>query len=70
MEPLCDPLGDRSVKTVPAPPHRPLKRTLFFPPTLKGKPDWKLVRDHLQKEGRIAKEDVIYLIAETSKVIS
>ena len=70
MEPLIDPLGDRMVKTVPPPPHRPLKRELFFPPNLKGKPDWKLVRDHLQKEGRILKEDVIHLIAETSKVLS
>lgn len=70
MEPLTDPVGDRFVKTVPCPPHRPLKRELFFPASLKGKPDWKLVREHLQKEGRINKKDVIHLITETSKVLS
>lgn len=70
MEPLIDPLNDRTVKTVPLPPHRPLKRELIFPPQLKGKPDWKLVREHLQKEGRLLKKDVIHLVTEASKILS
>jgi len=47
MEPLIDPLKDRAVKTVKAPPHRPLSKELMFPDKLKKKPDWKLLRDHL-----------------------
>lgn len=31
MEPLCDPLNDRFMKTVRAPPHRPLSRNLMWP---------------------------------------
>jgi len=32
------------------------------------KPDWRTVRDHLSKEGRISKEDLIHLINDTNKV--
>lgn len=31
MEPLCDPLNDRNMKTVRPPPHRPLARQLIWP---------------------------------------
>ena len=31
METLCDPLSDRQVKTVKAPPHRPLNSNLMYP---------------------------------------
>ena len=31
MEPLSDPKGDRAVKTVKPPPHRPLYRHLIWP---------------------------------------
>ena len=86
MQPLSDPNNDRAIKTVRPPPHRPLDKNLFFPPGLKGiynnfwfsykiflflgKPDWKLVRDHLAKEGRIWKEDFIKLINDANKVFS
>ena len=33
MEPLCDPNGDRKIKDLPAPPHRPLGEDLLYPPT-------------------------------------
>jgi len=68
MEPLSDPLKDRVVKSVKLPPHKPLTRELMFPDRLKGKPDWKVIRDHLQKEGRIAKEDLIKLVGDANKV--
>jgi len=68
MEPLIDPNKDRVVKTVKPPPHRPLARHLMFSEKNKGKPDWRLIRDHLQKEGRIAKEDLIKLINDTNKI--
>jgi len=37
MEPLSDPLKDRVVKKVKAPPHRPLTDALMFPKKGSGK---------------------------------
>lgn len=37
---------------------------------LLDKPDWKAVRDHLQKEGRVDKQDLIKLIVDTNKILS
>ena len=34
------------------------------------KPDWKLIRDHLHKEGRIAKPELFKLIQEMNKILS
>ena len=68
MDPLSDPLKDRAIKSVKPPPHRPLSRQLMFPDRLKNKPDWKVIRDHLQKEGRIEKEDLIKLITDANKL--
>ena len=34
------------------------------------KPDWKLLKDHLSKEGRITKEDLLKLIADANKIFS
>ena len=33
------------------------------------KPDWKLLKDHLHQEGRIAKEDLIRLVNDCNKVL-
>jgi len=68
MEPLLDPTKDRVIKSIKAPPHRPLPRELMFPEKLKGKPDWRLIKDHLHKEGRIAKEELVKLIQDTNKI--
>jgi serine/threonine-protein phosphatase 2B catalytic subunit len=85
MEPLADPVKDRVLKTVRPPPHRPLNRTLMFPEKLRSifkipylkklliqadLPDWKVVRDHLSKEGRIRKEEVLKLIIDVNKILS
>jgi len=35
-----------------------------------GKPDWKVIRDHLHKEGRISKENLIQLIDECNRILS
>jgi len=40
----------------------------MYPDKLKNKPDWKAVRDHLQKEGRIAKEDLVKLVNDANKL--
>ncbi|EGR29243.1 ser thr protein phosphatase family protein, putative [Ichthyophthirius multifiliis] len=70
MEPLSDPVNDRSVKTVRPPPHKPLSQNLMWP-TKNGitKPDWKVIRDHLTKEGRIEKEDLLKLVAQCNKIM-
>lgn len=36
MQPLSDPTGDRSVKTVRAPPHKPLDKNLLWPASSRG----------------------------------
>lgn len=69
MEPLTDPTNDRRVKTVRPPPHKPLSKNLIWPAHLKNKPDWKCLRDHLAKEGRIDKEDFVKLINDTNKIL-
>ncbi|CAK80679.1 unnamed protein product (macronuclear) [Paramecium tetraurelia] len=69
MDLLNDPANDRHVKTLKPPPHRPLMRNLMFPDKLKNKPDWKLLRDHLQKEGRVSKEDLYKLVGDCNKLL-
>lgn len=73
MERLCDPCDDRPVKSHPGPPHRPLDHSLLFPESLKRGPqyvpDWKLLRDHLQAEGRINKLDMIQLCALAAEAL-
>lgn len=70
MEPLSDPLGDRIVKTVTPPPHRPLdSEHIFAPPGTDFKDpnaplpvDWKLIMKNFQKNGRLSKEATIRLL--------
>jgi len=62
MEPLADPLGDRVVEEVPPPPHRFLDSYLLFPRSTPGKPDWKVLKDHLKIEGRVSKADCLQLV--------
>lgn len=60
---LPDPYGDRVVKEVPLPPQHPIKHEVLFPPNLKiGNaeiPDWAVLKDHLMKEGRLNKSDLV-----------
>lgn len=37
---------------------------------MKDKPDWKLLKDHLQKEGRVSKEDLCKLVGDCNKLLS
>ena len=70
MEPLLDPLGDRIVKTVVPPPHRPLySENIFAPagtdfkdPNAPLPVDWKLIMKNFQKNGRLSKEASIRLL--------
>ena len=60
MELLCDPLGDRVMRDIAPPPHQCISHHLLFPTP--NKPNWKLLKDHLFKEGRVSKEDVIMIL--------
>ena len=62
MDPLCDPLGDRQMREMIPPPHRRLSHNLLYPSA--SKPNWRLLKDHLLKEGRIEKSDLILLIEQ------
>ena len=61
VEPLPDPFEDRVMKDVLPPPHLPLPHNKLFPK--KGLPDWKILRDHLTREGVIEKSDLLLLIS-------
>ncbi|KAL4432241.1 hypothetical protein ABPG74_020209 [Tetrahymena malaccensis] len=69
MDPLSDPMNDRHIKSVRPPPHRPLSRSLIWPNKNSNKPDWKIIKDHLSKEGRIEKEDLVRLVADCNKIM-
>jgi serine/threonine-protein phosphatase 2B catalytic subunit len=74
MDSLPDPLDDRVMKDVLPPPQKPLARSKLYPKksissnnnskylNLDTIPDWKLLRDHLAREGRLEKADLLELI--------
>ena len=50
-------IPDRAITDFDPPPAEPLADELLYPTTgSKKKPDWKALRDHLSKEGRVSKE--------------
>ena len=60
MEELSDPfLDDRVMKNVAPPPRYPMEHQKLFPK--KNLPDWKALKSHLTKEGRLSKPDIIEL---------
>ena len=63
MDPLPDPYGDRKVKQVEPPPSQPLSEDLMW--TSDAVPNWELVADHIKKEGKIGKDNMIKLISLT-----
>ena len=69
MEPLLDPLGDRIIKSVPLPPHRPLgSDAIFGGPGAALPVDWKLIMKNFQKNGRLSKEATVKLLKMTLDV--
>lgn len=71
---LPDPKKDRMVNTVVPPPQYPLTHNLLFPENKRiGKqevPDWNVLKDHLLKEGRIHKKDLIQIINDVTEIMS
>ena len=60
VDSLPDPFEDRVMRDVLPPPHLPLPHAKLFPK--KGIPDWKVLRDHLTREGKLEKADLLELI--------
>ena len=67
MESLLDPRKDRQVPDIPAPPHRPIKDELLYP-AKNSVPNWKALRDHLSREGRLTKKHVLKIIADATAI--
>ena len=68
MEPLSDPLHNRTVKSLPPPPHKPLSHSLLFP-AASPFPDYHLLQSHLHREGRISKSDAMELLNRVFEVM-
>ena len=60
MKEISDPFDDRIIKKVSPPPKYPMNRKILFPK--KNIPDWKELKNHLIKEGFLAKPDIIEII--------
>ena len=67
MEPLLDPLNDRAVPSVPAPPHRPLAIDIMIKPYSRI-PNWKMIQDHLASGGFLSRSSAIYLITQAKYI--
>eukprot|EP01066_Platyproteum_vivax_P010855 Platyproteum_vivax@DN4888_c0_g1_i1.p1 len=63
-----DPFADRVVKEIEPPPSKPLADELLFPKK-NGVPDWKVLRDHLCREGRVKKEHCLDLIKRVTNIV-
>lgn len=69
MEPLPDPKGDRVVKEIEPPPAQPISHELLYPNDGTA-PDWRALKQHMQKEGRVSKEHCMDLIKRVSDITS
>lgn len=67
MDSLSDPLNDRVIKDH-IPVHRFLSHELLFPEENNGKPSYKNLRTHFQREGRLTKSDLIQIVDQVSNI--
>lgn len=68
MDPIADPKNDRVVKDVEPPPAKPLTSQLLFPEGVSGPPDWKCLKTHIFREGRVLKTHCLELIKRVSDI--
>lgn len=69
MENLPDPLSDRVVNITP-PPNRTLRNEALFPDGLTSKPDYRVLRDHFFREGKLDKTQVMEIIRQAAKLFT
>lgn len=64
-------IPDRIIADFEPPPSAPLKDEFLFPEKDSGKtlPDWKALRDHLNKEGRLSKESCHQILNDTLSML-
>lgn len=67
VEPLLDPLQDRVLKSLEPAPHRPLPSSLLFTRP-GGLPDIQVLKNHLKKEGRVSKQDLLQIFNQVIEV--
>ncbi|EZG59054.1 serine/threonine-protein phosphatase, partial [Gregarina niphandrodes] len=63
-------LNDRQVPEVEAPPQHPLSPAILWPEGSDKKPDWKALRAHCLKEGRLSISDCLLLINRVTSILS
>ncbi|CAD98461.1 protein phosphatase 2B catalytic subunit, calcineurin like phosphatse superfamily [Cryptosporidium parvum Iowa II] len=68
MQPLKDPLNDRVVKESDPPPPLPITEELLFPNGIEGNPDWRILKSHLLREGRVRKDHLLEIVRRTSEI--
>eukprot|EP00347_Sterkiella_histriomuscorum_P020975 403335741 len=70
---LPDPTGDRMVSQVVPPPQHPISHNILFPESKKRGsqevPDWIALKEHLLKEGRMHKKDLIQMIRDVTEIM-
>ena len=67
-----DPVPDRVVTDFDPPPTEPLADELLFPNRGAKKrciPDWKVLKEHLSKEGRVSKEQCHQILNDTISML-
>ncbi|OMJ83404.1 hypothetical protein SteCoe_15672 [Stentor coeruleus] len=68
MEPMLNPLNDRFLNDLPAPPGRPISRDVLYP-SGQFVPNWRALQSHLHKEGRVSKAECIEIITQTTSLL-
>jgi len=66
MEPLKDPLCDRTVVELIPPPHLPLSSELLF--DSKDLPNIEVLKRHFHSEGRVSKTDALKIIEKAARI--
>lgn len=66
-------IPDRVITDFDPPPAAPMDENLLFPEKESKKkytPDWKALRDHLSKEGKVSKESCHQILNDTLTMLS
>lgn len=68
MDPLPDPKNDRVVRDIEPPPARPITGALLFPSGDCGPPDWRALKQHVFREGKVTRDHCLELIRRVSDI--
>ena len=68
MDPMKDPLHDRFLQDLPAPPSEPISKVLLYKPGT-SLPNCKELQSHLHKEGRVSKLDCLQIVTQATELL-